>query len=555
TGLLLYLILKREIGQLEASKQSLEESNQRLISIRKRLEAFQKIINASPMVVCLWKNAPSWPLTMISDNAPQLFGHSVDAFLSGKVPYAQIVHPDDLQRITQEIIAYIKSKKAHPIAQQYRIITAEGTIKWVEDRTLIRHNPEGRIEAFQGIVFDITDLKNEENKSRELLKQLLQAQKMESVGRLAGGVAHDFNNLLAVVIGYAELLLHDTDPTHPRHEGLSAILEAAHRARNLTRQLLAFGRKQMLDIQALDINGVITHFENLLRRMLGDDITLKLSLDDAPCLVRADVTQMEQILLNLAVNARDAMPGGGTLTIATEAVESAAAHAAAEPDTPAGPLVRITVRDTGIGIPREVIDYIFEPFFTTKDKEIGSGLGLSTVYGIVKQHGGHILVHSTPGNGATFTIHLPRAEAAVTTLSAPPPAAPVPQPPRTATVLVVEDDVGVRQMACTVLEKWGYTVLSAEDADNAIALARTHKGTIDLLLTDVIMPTMKGPEVYAHIADLQPGLKVLYMSGYTRNAIFKNDIGEAGAHFIQKPFSINALADQVAHVLSTEPSA
>jgi two-component system, cell cycle sensor histidine kinase and response regulator CckA len=518
-----------------------------------RLEAFQKIVEASPMVVCLWKNTRDWPFEMISKNTPQLFGYEVDELVSGSIGYRDIVHPDDLESLANEITAYAKAESTHPSSQQYRIITKEGAVKWVEHRTLIRRDSNGRISHFQGIVFDITVLKKEEQKILELQNQLLQAQKLESVGRLAGGVAHDFNNLLSVVIGYSELLLDDHRPGHPHLESLSAILDAGQRAKVLTRQLLAFGRKQMLDASILDINTVIANFQKLLARVLGEDIAVVLMLDKTPCMVKADLSQLEQILMNLAVNARDAMPNGGTLTIESGVALLDEAYTAVKPEATAGPHVMISISDTGTGMEKGLIDYIFEPFFTTKDSERGTGLGLSTVYGIVKQHGGNIWVYSEPGQGTTFRIYLPEVQTAAEEKGddAEKPIAAPPGEPHlfAATILVVEDDEAVRRLVSTVLGNWGHKVLESKDAANAIDIARSHAHPIDLLLTDVVMPGMKGPEVYKQILPLQPDIKVLYMSGYTENVVFKQGMLAKGFHFIQKPFAIKTLADKMAQIL------
>ncbi|EKD40480.1 MAG: hypothetical protein ACD_75C00039G0002, partial [uncultured bacterium] len=388
-----------------------------------------------------------------------------------------------------------------------------------------------------------------EHEKKKLEAQFIQAQKMEAVGRLAGGVAHDFNNLLTIIIGYATILEEEAIPDSSTKESLTEIYDAAIRAKNLTRQLLAFSRKQMLEMHVVDVNQVIDSFEKLLRRSIGEDIRMHLALEAAPALVKADISQLEQILMNLAVNARDAMPDGGLLTIETARVDLDREYADGRQGVTPGPYVMIGMSDNGSGMDQETRARIFEPFFTTKAMGKGTGLGLSTVYGVVKQHGGNIWVYSEPGLGTTFKIYLP----AVDETAAP---EELKQTQETAaaraeTILVVEDESSLRKLACRILLRNNYTVLEAMDTSDAIALARQHTGPIHLLLTDVIMPMMKGTEVFNKVAEFHPRIRVLYMSGYTENVIAHHGVLKEGVHFLQKPFTAESLLEKVHKTLGS----
>jgi len=395
-------------------------------------------------------------------------------------------------------------------------------------------------QAIVATLRDVSERTEAQRALREREEQLRQAHKMEAVGRLAGGVAHDFNNLLMVVSGYAQLLLRRVPPGDPLHKPAEEISKAAERAAALTRQLLSFGRKQVVQPRVLDANATVTETESLLRRTIGEDIELRTRLDARPAWVRTDAGQLEQVLMNLVLNARDAMPGGGRLTIETgdERVESDAA-------LPAGPYVRLTVSDTGAGIPPEIRDKIFDPFFTTKEKGKGTGLGLATVYGIVQQWGGQVRLESEPGRGATFHVLLPRAAAPRDGASGPVDSDSVPG--GSETILLVEDEPAVRELTREILETSGYNVLEAEDPDEAVRLCQ-QPGPIDLLLTDVVMPRVSGRELSLRLGGLRPGLKVLFMSGYTDDEILRRGVIE-GTAFLQKPFGPDALTRKVRELL------
>jgi signal transduction histidine kinase/ActR/RegA family two-component response regulator len=378
---------------------------------------------------------------------------------------------------------------------------------------------------------------------------LRQAQKMEAVGRLAGGVAHDFNNVLMVIRGQAALSLNAVGLSPALHQELSEIVKAADRASLLTRKLLAFGRKQVLQARVLDLNVLITQMAEMLPPVLGEDIVLKINLDPKLGHVKADSAQLEQVIMNLVFNARDAMPDGGELTIETANSDLNEAWVSTHPGVRSGPHVVLRVRDTGHGMDEATRAHLFEPFFTTKDKSRGSGLGLATVYGTVNQSGGCVTVSSKPGSGTTFEVYLPRVEEAVEAVAAEPPK-PVYSLGHEERILVVEDDDAVRRMTREFLQLRGYTVLEARGATDAIQFVERHQETIDLVLTDVVMPGMKGRELVDRLGKLRPGLKVLYMSAYTEDDAVNIGILNPGTAFIEKPFGPDDLANKVRDVLT-----
>jgi len=387
---------------------------------------------------------------------------------------------------------------------------------------------------------------------RALEQQLRQSQKMEATGRLAGGIAHDFNNLLMVISGHAQLILESRDLQPEVRRSTQEITSASDRAAGLIRQLLAFSRQQMLAPKLLDLNGVVTENLRLLTRIIGEDIELVMIPDPQPCLVRADPTQMEQVIMNLAVNARDAMPEGGMLTIEIANVRLDEAYARLHPPLSPGDYVMLAISDTGHGMDAETQARIFEPFFTTKGTK-GTGLGLSTVYGIVKQSGGYIWVYSEPGHGAMFKMYLPRVtEALASEVQTRVEVAP--QAPRgTETVLVVEDEPKLRNLTRTYLEMQGYKVLEAEDGIRALEIALGHPDVIHLVLTDLVMPKMNGRQLAEQIASVHPEIKVLYMSGYSENVIAHNGTLEPGTMFLQKPFTLYSLSQKLRQALLYQP--
>jgi signal transduction histidine kinase len=404
-------------------------------------------------------------------------------------------------------------------------------------------------EQFAASIADLVSLSLAAAERASLEAELEQSQKMEAVGVLAGGVAHDFNNLLTVIRGYSELQLrgtHDGDPL--RGQG-QQVLKACEKAEGLVRQLLAFSRKQVLSPTTFDLNRVIWDMEGMLRRIVGEDVELLFAPQSDPNAVHADRGQLEQVLMNLVANGRDAMPGGGRLVIETSVLEVELYAAHEHPGLSAGRYVVLTVSDTGQGMDAATQARIFEPFFTTKDKGRGTGLGLATVYGIVQQSGGHIEVFSEVGAGTTFRIYLPWKEgwAPADDSSASIPSADAPR--GTEVILLVEDDESVRTLALDVLQGQGYQVLEATGGPQALRLVEDHPGAIDLMISDVIMPGMNGPEIYERVSRLRPGLRVLYMSGYADDSVAEHGVHDPEASFLQKPFSIDGLAQKVREVL------
>ncbi len=399
---------------------------------------------------------------------------------------------------------------------------------------------DGSIQGVIGVATDVTD-------RRRLEEQLRQAQRMEAIGRLAGGVAHDFNNLLAAILGHSELMLSRVEAGHPLRRSAEEVQKAAVRGAMLTRQLLAFGRKDMLSFQVLDLNAVLAGMEGMLRRLIGEDIELETQLAPRVGAVRADRGQLEQVILNLAVNARDAMPRGGRLTLEVAHVTLDEAWAQRHAGARSGHHVVLSVTDTGIGMDAETIAHVFEPFYTTKERGKGTGLGLATVYGVVEQSGGQILVQSEPGVGSRFQVYLPAADELEIRLDDAAPA----EPPRGGheTVLVAEDEDGVRAMAREVLEANGFAVLDARNGVEALRIAGAHAGAIDLLVTDVVMPQMGGGELAQRLTAERPGLRVLYISGYADDAIVRHGVLERGAALLQKPFTLADFARKVREVL------
>ena len=461
---------------------------------------------------------------------PGTFGGTFEAFV-------ERIHPDDKDSVLETVGKAMKS--GADFSTLNRSTWPDGTVRWLSGAGRVHLGEHGEPVRGVGISLDVTE-------RHTLEAQYQQAQKMEAIGRLAGGVAHDFNNLLTVILGFCELLLADLDPDDPRQADIAEIQKAGTSAAGLTRQLLAFSRKEIIEPTLLDLNVVVADMRAMLGRLIGEDVKVVLGLRPELAPVKADRGQVEQIVMNLAVNARDAMPKGGTLTIETANVELdehyAKTHLAVKP----GPYVALTVTDTGTGMTPQVQARLFEPFFTTKEVGKGTGLGLATVHGIVTRSGGSVNVYSEVGRGTSFTVYFPRADAAEMVVDAPPPVA----RPRagTETVLVVEDAEGLRELARRLLERQGYTVLVAANADEALRLFEQN-ASIDVLLTDVVMPGASGPELTRQLVERRPALKVIYMSGYTEEAIVQHGVLKPGIAFLHKPFTSETLGRKIREVL------
>jgi len=481
-------------------------------------------------------NLPDNPIVYASPSFHHRTGYSAEEAIGKNCRFLQGRETDSatVTRIREAI------RDGRPCREEVLNYRKDGTSFWNELSLAPVVDSTGVTTHFVGVQTDVTQ-------RRQLEDQFRQAQKMEAIGQLAGGVAHDFNNLLTVISGYSELVLEMLSPNDPKRDAIKAISEAGQRAAGLTRQLLSFSRQAVLETKILDLNDVVKETEKLLRRMIGEDIVLTAVLDPNISRIKVDPGQIGQVLMNLAVNARDAMPQGGKLTIETADVQLDETYAARHAEVRPGRYVRLAVSDNGPGMTQEVKAHIFEPFFTTKGIGKGTGLGLATVYGIVKQSGGSIDIYSELGQGTTFKIYLPAIE------EHPNPSTHAQRGAKVTggseTVLLVEDEDAVRAIALLALHTYGYTVLQAENGKKALALIEKHRGRVDLLVTDVVMPGLSGRELAENLSDRFPGLKVLYVSGYTDDAVIRHGILQVEVAFLQKPYTPRALARKVREVL------
>jgi len=502
-------------------------------AVRHSEERFRVVATTTNDVVWEWdvlRDVDWW-----SDNLRQILGYDPAEVQAGQpLEWDGLVHPADRERVVGGLRAAVAGT-GDLWRDEYRIRRRDGSYAYVFDRARILRDPDGAAIRVLGAMMDITERREAEEALRRSEEQLRQAMKMEAVGRLAGGVAHDFNNLLTSVLGHADLALNALEPTDSLHDDLLQIKAAGTRAAALTQQLLAFSRKQVLEPRVVDINAVVTSLARMLRRTIGEDIELVTRLSAGIGVVRADPVQLEQVLLNLAVNARDAMPAGGRLTIETSSVRLAG-----------GAVVRVRVEDTGVGMSDEVRAHLFEPFFTTKEVGKGTGLGLATAYGIVQQSGGTITVHSSPGRGSTFVIDLPQVRGEPTPAEREPV---VVRAAGTETILLVEDEESVRNLTRRVLEQYGYQVLSAPSGEAALELSRLHRGTLHLLLTDVVMPGISGPRLAEILLAERPDMRLIFMSGYAATTLEQRILLDPESAFLQKPFSTEQLIRRIRETL------
>ncbi len=510
--------------------------------LRKEKEFSQTLVQSSPIFFVAISSTGK--TIMMNDSLLQALGYTRDEVVG--MDYMATFVPESDRDALSIVFDQLTLLKNATLNENY-ILAKDGRRLLVEwhGRNVLKE--AGEFDYFFGVGIDITDRRRMEEEQEKLRTQLTQAQKMESVGRLAGGVAHDFNNMLGVILGRAEIAMMKTDPTQPLYKDLLEIQKAAEHSAGLTRQLLAFARKQTVAPQVLDLNEIVEGMLKMLRRLIGEDIDLVWRPDAALWPVKMDPTQIDQILANLCVNARDAISGVGKVTIETGTTIFDEAHCANHPGFVPGDYALLAVSDNGCGIDKDTLDKLFEPFFTTKGVGKGTGLGLATVYGIVKQNNGFINVYSEPGQGTTFRIYLPRHvgkaellrtdELADTTALG------------NETILLTEDEPAILEMTTLMLQHLGYAVLQAGTPGEAIRLAVEHSGQIHLLMTDVIMPEMNGRDLARNILSLYPDIKRLFMSGYTANTIAHHGVLDDGVHFIQKPFSLSNLSDKLREVL------
>lgn len=536
-GQVLYLIEHlRDITAQKNAEQALQESEERLrLALTTAKEGLYDLNVVTGEAVV----SPEYAL---------MLGYDPETFRETNAAWRERLHPDDREAVYSAYMDYISGRRPD-YRVEFRQRTRSGEWVWILSvGKIVKYDDQGRPLRMIGTHTDITAQRQNEAEQQKLRAQLAQAQKMESIGRLAGGVAHDFNNMLQAILGNTALLLQDLPEESPLKEYLVEIEEAAQRSADLTRQLLAFARKQTIAPQVLNLNDTVGGLLKMLRRLIGEHIELEWKPGAELWPVCMDTGQLDQILANLCLNSRDAIAGQGVITIETANVTLDATYVKSHAEALPGDYVLLAVSDTGAGMDAETRNHLFEPFFTTKEPGKGTGLGLATVFGIVKQNHGLINVYSEPGAGATFKIYLPRAENNCS------PATEVHgQKLRHGeeTVLVVEDEVQVLVLAQRILAHYGYQVLAASTPAAAMQLAGRHPGPIHLLITDVVMPGMHGKELYQQLLDSRPGLRCLYMSGYTANVIAHQGILDPGVNFVQKPFTVQSLLGKLAEALDS----
>ncbi len=529
-NLLLETTVVNRTAELEHTRRALEERLVALEAAQAELveseERFRLIAESIPEV--FWIASPD--LTRVHYVSPafeSVWGIPREELLADPMTWLRSIEPEDRERVEQAARAQTRTGSYE---ETYRVVRPDGSRRWIRDRGVVVRDAMGSVRLV-GVASDVTEARRTE-------EQLLQARKMEAIGRLAGGVAHDFNNLLTSIRGYASFAVEATDPGSPIREDLGEVVRAADRAAELTRQLLAFSRRQEIRPRVIDVATAVRDLERMLRRLIPEDITFLVLVDPRPCLVRADQVQFDQVVLNLVVNARDAMPTGGALTLEVSGPRPCA-HVQE---------TTIVVIDTGHGMDEATREHLFEPYFTTKELGKGTGLGLSTAYAIVEKAGGRIEVESAPGQGSTFRVLFPAEEAPECSVPAAHPVLAAGGTP-TGTILVVDDEEPLRRLVCRVLEKAGYVVLEASGGEDALRHLASWRGAIDLVLTDVVMPGMSGPELGSRARDLRPDLSVAYMTGYSEA---RSGHPALDSEPLRKPFPTQALLEHVRDALATE---
>ena len=541
----LVMVQSRDITQTKEAEKDRAELVAQIESQRQRLN---DIIESIPGVV--WEtqiagNIADMKYGFVSDYIEKMTGYTPQEFLSAPDFWLKSIYPEDKERTIRKTYEFLKGRGES--FMECRFIKKGGGIIWVETQMKIVKNDARDLIKLTGITIDVTERKLTEEALLKSETQLVQSQRLESVGRLAGGIAHDFNNMLTAINGYSELILRDLEAENPIYKKVFEIKKAGERSASLTQQLLAFSRKQLLRPQLIDLNHIVSDMSDLLNRLIGEHIRLKIKLNREECLVKADPGQLSQVIMNLAVNARDAMLKGGDLTIQTENVFLDEEYAAKHPPTIPGRYIRLAVSDTGTGLDKETEQYIFEPFYTTKEKSAGTGLGLATVYGIVKQSGGFIWIDSEKNKGATFNIYMPLVEGELNH----------PQEKNEfevelfgdETILLVEDETAVLELTRKILTGYGYKIVEASDGIEALKIYKNSSEKIALLITDIVMPRMSGRELAEKILQANPNMRVLFSSGYTDDKFMMRGTEDKFMDYINKPFTSETLAHKVRQLL------
>ena len=526
------MAIMRDVAEEKRIQEQLESQAN---TLRERDEELQAVIQAAPIAII--RVDPEERVMLWNPAAEEMFGWTEEEVLGRPIPF---VSPELREESDRHLELSLRGESVwgEEIVRRRK----DGSLVECQRWTVPMYGRDGSVVGIMGLLRGIA----QEKRMQAMLRQ---SQKMEAVGRLAGGIAHDFNNLLTAIIGYSDLALANAEPDCPSRDDVREIKRAAERASGLTRQILAFSRRQPLQPKLLSLSRTLQGMDSLLRRTLGEDIDFQIRLDSDVGLTQVDPHQLEQVLMNLAVNARDAMPEGGSLIVETANVELGEPYRAAHPDVHPGPYVMLAVSDTGRGMDAETMSHLFEPFFTTKPLGEGTGLGLSTVYGIVKQSGGDVAVQSAPGRGSTFRIYLPRVDGPAPAGHLPATFAPGETPPQ-ATILVVEDETSVRALVCRVLARQGYSILEAGNGPAAMRALDESGQSIDLLLTDVMLPGgVLGHVLAERLTASRPHLRVLYMSGYARDAIVHDGRLDEGVDLLEKPFTPEVLVDRVREAL------
>ena len=526
--------ITRELREAQSRRERRETER----ALREAEEVFRALSSSSPLGI--FTTDTQGNVTYANPNYRAIFGLTL--MEAGGAGWVGALHPEDRERVSQAWNAFVQGGGRDKYVIECRVQPRAGKIAWIQGNAFAMRADDGQPTGYVGTVEDITERK-------ELEQQLRQAQKVEAVGRLAGGIAHDFNNILTAVLGYSDLILRSARPDDPVRHNVDEIRKAAERAAALTGQLLAFSRKQVMETKVFDFRQVVSGLEKMLQRLIGENVQLITELGDQRANVKADPGQIEQVIMNLIVNGRDAMPQGGKITIQLMTATLDEEYTHQQQDISPGEYVLLMVTDSGTGMTDEVKAHVFEPFFTTKPLGQGTGLGLATCYGIIKQSGGLIVVQSELGRGTTFKIYLPRV--AATTDEPPKPKEFGSLPTGNEIVLLVEDEVAVRGLANLVLRDLGYQILMASNGEEALQLVAAHPQEIDLLLTDLVMPQMGGRELAERVCALEPRIKVLYTSGYTGDATVQEGLLNQTRAFLQKPYGPAALAGKIREVLDS----